>query len=124
MSIKRKLNGPRIRFLLAVCLSVILFLATTTSESDDSFCSEHAHGDLLVTNKSSETIWFEFVGGPGTEGYIKGTGRAIYANSSYVYRDLRTGFYKYLMYIQKSRLGTRVGTFTIIGQTSVEVVYE
>lgn len=129
---KIKLNGPQIRLVLAGCLCVFVFMATTTPESDDSFCSEHDHGDLLIVNNSSEIIGFKFFGtfgGGVTDVYV-----VVDANSSFPYYGLRSGLYTYLLFEEihfetspgvgdlKSTLKS-TGQFEIIPKTSAQVIY-
>jgi hypothetical protein len=129
---KIKLNGPMIRLVLAGCLCIFVFMATTTPEDDDSFCSEHDHGELLVTNNSSTDIWFECKGDMG--GGAQGVGFVVRANSSHAEGGFQTGIYTYVLFEQTHvHIGPgsdetkhtlkKTGSFKIIAQTSVEVIY-
>ena len=132
MKQKAKLNGPQIRLILAGCLCVFVFMATTTPESDGNFCSDYDHGELLVTNNSSTAIWFKWTGPAG--GGVTGGGFLVGANSSWVEGGLGTGLYKYVifeskhiqagpgMHEEKNTL-KKTGSVKIIAQTAIEVVY-
>lgn len=132
MKVKIHWDGPRIRLLLAVGLCAIMFMATTTPESNDDFCSRHDQGELLVTNNSSSDIWLEWKGEAGAG--VKGGGFIVHANSSHVEDGLGTGYYTYLLFESTEiKLGPadyetkhslkKTGTFAIIAQSAVEIVY-
>ena len=121
-----------IRLVLAGCLCIFVFMATTTPEDDDSFCSKHDQGDLLVTNNSSKDIWFEWKGQAG--GGVQGGGFVVRANSSHAESPLRTGLYTYVLFEQTHvHIGPgmdetkhtlkKSGAFKIIAGTAIEVIY-
>jgi len=118
MRTKIKLNGSRLRLLLAGCLCVFLFQATLTTHSDESGCSQYDKGDLLVTNKSSKLIVFSFTG--------MGSDRwpfDLKPNSSQGWSDLESGSYKYVI-IGFPHVLLKTGDFFIYPQTTVKVVYQ
>jgi len=132
MSKKVHLNGPRIRLLLSAGLCVVVFMATTTPDSNDGFCSKYDHGELLVTNNSSTDIWVECKGDMG--GGAQGVGFVVRAHSSHAEGGFQTGVYTYMIFEQTHiHLGPnsdetkhtlkKTGAFKIIAQTAIEVVY-
>jgi len=118
MRTKIKLNGSRLRLLLAGCLCVFLFQATLTTHSDESGCSQYDEGDLLVTNKSSKLIAFVFKGMESDR-----FARELKPDSSAVWYDLESGSYKYFIIGYPHKL-LKTGDFFIVPETSVEVVYQ
>lgn len=121
MRTHNKINASHVRLILAVCLCLFSFIATTTSPNEGNGCSEHDHGRLMLINTSAYRI-MGFLSGPDLSDFRVG----VYDTRSETY-TLKTGVFKYVLYQiaennEKTRI--RVGTFVIYPHFTTELTYK
>lgn len=123
------LKSSEFRLLIAVCLVVVLFVASPTSPTDAQGCSgDNFHGDLLVVNNSKDaSIEISFTGPTSSSLYN------IMPGHSQTKTGLKHGMYTYRITATRSKKiaeatwttvkSVKVGSFKIFEGKGTQVDY-